>query len=137
MRRLRAMTAGLALTMCLVMAGCSPSAIDDPTTEAGLQDRVLAVSVALAAEDWQAASGTLDALEVDVATALTNGAITDDRAAAIRAAIAVLRDDIAAELDPERDQTPSPTPSSASPEPDRPGNGGDDDDKETGNDKKD
>jgi outer membrane murein-binding lipoprotein Lpp len=119
----------------LTLTGCSPtSTADYSQVAAQLQERVLAVSVGVAEENWQSASDNLDALEADVATALTRLEVTPERAEAIRIAIDLVRIDVNIALDEANQVTPEPpiTPEPTQPDPpdepdkpDKPDNGDD------------
>jgi outer membrane murein-binding lipoprotein Lpp len=120
------------ITASLTLTGCSPtSTADYSQVAAQLQERVLAVSVGVAEENWQSASDNLDALEADVATALTRLEVTPERAEAIRIAIDLVRIDVNIALDeanqvtPEPPITPEPTQPDPPDEPDKPDNGDD------------
>jgi hypothetical protein len=91
----------------------------------------------VAEENWQSASDNLDALEADVATALTRLEVTPERAENIRNAIDLVRIDVNIALDEANRVTPEPpiTPEPTQPEkpnppdepdkPDKPDNGDD------------
>lgn len=126
------------ITASLTLTGCSPtSTADYSQVAAQLQERVLAVSVGVAEENWQSASDNLDALEADVATALTRLEVTPERAENIRNAIDPVRIDVNIALDEANRVTPEPpiTPEPTQPEkpnppdepdkPDKPDNGDD------------
>ena len=118
--------AAIVVGASLMLAGCSsPSAADYSLVAAQLQERVLAVTVGVAEEDWQSASDNLDALEAEVATALARLEVTPERAEAIRIAIDLVRVDVNAALDNATRDTPEPVerPEPDKPEPDKPGNG--------------
>jgi len=113
----------IAVGATLILAGCSSSSTPDYSVVAAqLQERVLAVSVGVAEEDWQSASDNLDALEAEVATALARLEVTPERAEAIRIAIDLVRIDVNTALDNATRDTPEPV---ENPEPDKPGNGDD------------
>lgn len=114
----RALGLVLAVVVSVALAGCAPStpAPDDSVT-AQLEQTVLDVTVAVDESNWDDAAAGLDALEAQIDTALASGGLTTERAAEIRAAIELVRADIAAGID---DQEPEPT---ETPEPDKPGNG--------------
>jgi outer membrane murein-binding lipoprotein Lpp len=102
----------------LTLAGCSPtSATDYSQVAAQLQERVLAVSVGVAEENWQSASDNLDALEAEVATALTRLEVTPERAENIRNSIDLVRIDVNIALDEANRVTPEPP---ITPEPNQP-----------------
>lgn len=123
------------ITASLTLTGCSPtSTADYSQVAAQLQERVLAVSVGVAEENWQSASDNLDALEADVATALTRLEVTPERAENIRNAIDLVRIDVNIALDEANQVTPEPpiTPEPTQPDPpdepdkpDKPDNGDD------------
>jgi outer membrane murein-binding lipoprotein Lpp len=123
------------ITASLTLTGCSPtSTADYSQVAAQLQERVLAVSVGVAEENWQSASDNLDALDADVATALTRLEVTPERAENIRNAIDLVRIDVNIALDEANQVTPEPpiTPEPTQPDPpdkpdkpDKPDNGDD------------
>jgi hypothetical protein len=104
-RRTRAVrtraAAALAIATSLVLAGCAGSGYDAETA-LGLQERVAAVSTAAAEADWSTTETELMELETAAQTALARGEITQARADAIAAAIALVRADVTAALDAER-----------------------------------
>jgi hypothetical protein len=123
------------ISTSLGLAGCSPTSTTDYSKVAAqLQERVLAVSVGVANQNWQSASDNLDALEAEVATALIRLELTPERAEAIRIAIDLVRIDVNIALDEANQVTPEPpiTPEPTQPDPpdepdkpDKPDNGDD------------
>ncbi len=93
--------AALVIAASLVLAGCAGSGYDAETA-LGLQERVAAVSTAAAGGDWSTTETELMELETAAQTALARGEITQARADAIAAAIALVRADVTAALDAER-----------------------------------
>lgn len=91
----------MVIATVLGLAGCAGSAYDAETARA-LQDRVAAVSTAAAGDDWAATETELMELETETQTALARGEITQARADAILAAVALVRTDVAAALEAER-----------------------------------
>ncbi len=123
----RAVITAIAISAALLLAGCSAhSGGDYSAIAARLQERVLAVSAAVADENWQSASDDLDALDAEVATALVRQQLTAERAEAIRIAIDLVRADVTAALDTELNDAPDPTPTPTdTATPSKPGNGDD------------
>ena len=85
----------------LVLAGslgaCGPADTGLERGAAGqLQQRVLSVTQAAAANDPAAALQALDSLEGDVASATSNGQVSEDRRRTIMTSIAAVRADLAA-----------------------------------------
>lgn len=114
----RALAVVLAVVVSAALAGCAPSTpAPDDAVAAQLEQTVLDVTTAVAEKDWDAAAADLDALEAQVDTALAAGGLSAERAAEIRAALELVRADVAAAAD---EQAPEQT---ESPEPDKPGNG--------------
>jgi hypothetical protein len=111
------------ISASLTLTGCSPtSATDYSQVAAQLQERVLAVSVGVAEENWQSASDNLDALEAEVATALTRLEVTPERAQSIRNAIDLVRIDVNIALDEANRDTPEPPEITEPTQPDQPEN---------------
>lgn len=118
-RRLRLLRA-TALATVLALSSCAPSTpAPDEAVAAQLEQTVLAVTTAVADEEWAAAAADLDALEVQVDTAVAAGGLNADRAADIRAVIELVRAEIDAALS---EPGPEPEPSTK-PTDDKPGNG--------------
>ncbi|MDO9590339.1 MAG: hypothetical protein Q7J04_04280 [Microcella sp.] len=118
----------IGIGVALTLTGCAPAASPSAATTAQLQQTVLEITTAVADDDWESASADLDALEAQVAAAQASGDLSDERAAGIRMAIALVRTDVAAALappvvEPEPEPEPSKTPKSEKPEkPENPGN---------------
>ncbi|HJW00551.1 MAG TPA: hypothetical protein VJ617_15780 [Arthrobacter sp.] len=95
LKGVRGLAAALVLTACL--AGCGPADTGLQRETAGqLQERVLGVSQAAAANDHPAALKALDGLEADVAAAAGGGRMSEDRRRAIMTSIAAVRADLSA-----------------------------------------
>ena len=110
----------LVIALSTTLVGCTPSPpAPDDAVASQLEQTVLAVTVAVAEEDWEKAAADLEVLEGQVDTALENGGISVERAAEIRSAIALVLVDIAAGI---AEQAPDVDPTET-PEPDKPGNG--------------
>lgn len=94
----------LALATALTLAGCSPSpSTPDTAVSAQLEQTVLVITVAVAESNWATADSSLDELEAQVDAALAGGELTEERAAEIRAAIELVRADVAAGLQAQLD----------------------------------
>ena len=129
----RRMIAGIALATALAISGCAfTSTSPDAATSRPLEQTVLAITTAVAAGEWATADRDLDALSAQVDTALAEGTLTVERAAEIRAAIDLVRDDIAAELAPPG-ETPEPSQTPGSDKPGSENGNGNDDDKKNDN----
>ena len=87
----------LAVSLAVSLAGCGPADTGLQRGAAGqLQQRVLSVTQAAAANDPAAALQALDSLEGDVASATSNGQVSEDRRRTIMTSIAAVRADLAA-----------------------------------------
>lgn len=134
----RGALASIVIVAALAVSSCAPlSAAPEAAVTASLQQSVLGVTRAIAADDWGSATAELDALEAQVDAAVTAGDLTEERAAEIRAAFALVRADVAAGIEqstPEEPvETEEPDPDdSDDDDSDKPGNRG-----ENRNDKKD
>ncbi|KRE71613.1 hypothetical protein [Arthrobacter sp. Soil762] len=96
-QRAGARGAGLAATLVLAasLAGCGPAATGlQRDTASHLQELVLGVSQAAAANDHTAALKTLDSLEADVATAAGSGQVSEERRRSIMTSITAVRADL-------------------------------------------
>ena len=96
--RVQALVGGsAALVLAVSLAGCGPADTGLQRGAAGqLQERVLSVTQAAAANDLAAALQALDSLEGDVASATSNGQVSEDRRRTIVTSIAAVRADLAA-----------------------------------------
>ncbi|WP_168915534.1 hypothetical protein [Microcella flavibacter] len=99
--RPRTVLPALVMAAVLGLTGCAGSAYDAETARA-LQERVAAVSTAAASEDWPTTETELMELETETQTALARGEITQARADAIMASVALVRADVDAALEAER-----------------------------------
>ncbi|MHA7291562.1 hypothetical protein ACX80V_18240 [Arthrobacter sp. MDT3-24] len=89
--------AGLAAALALAasLAGCGPADTGlQRDTAHQLQELVLGVSQAAAANDHTAALKTLDSLEADVATAAGSGQVSEERRQSIMTGITAVRSDL-------------------------------------------
>lgn len=92
----RVMPVAAALLLAASLAGCGPAETGLQQDAARqLQERVMGVSQAAAANDHAAALSTLEALEADLAAAATNGQVSEDRRRSITAAVGAVRTDLA------------------------------------------
>lgn len=94
--------AGLAAALALAasLAGCGPADTGlQRDTAHQLQELVLGVSQAAAANDHTAALKTLDSLEADVATAAGSGRISEERRRSIMTSITAVRADLNAAVE--------------------------------------
>ncbi|WP_066285074.1 hypothetical protein [Arthrobacter sp. B6] len=103
-KRRRAGARGVSLTAALVLAaslaGCGPADTGvQRDTARQLQELVLGVSQAAAANDHTAALTALDTLEADVAAAAGTGQVSEDRRRAIMTSITAVRADLIAAID--------------------------------------
>jgi hypothetical protein len=112
MRR-RSMTAALAIAVwAAVLAGCTGSTPSIEATAARqLQSSVVAIAQSAAAGNASQALARLDELSTAVQASTASGAITSERAAVIRAAIAKVHADLTAAI---RSTPPTVTPSPGS-----------------------
>lgn len=120
--RLRRMAAALAIaavcTCAAVLAGCTGSTPVIEATAAGqLQSSVVAIAHSAAAGNAGQALSRLDQLSTAVQADTASGAITGERAAVIRAAIAKVRADLAAAIH-STPATAAPSPGSSGSSPD-------------------
>lgn len=117
---MRAPLAAMAITVVLALGGCAPASHDQSdAVSAQLEQTVLAVTDAIAAQDWSVAERDLAVLEGQVEAAAAAGTLTAERADGIREAIALVRGDVIEALD-EESVEPAPEP----PPQDAPGNSG-------------
>ncbi|WP_104062452.1 hypothetical protein [Arthrobacter sp. 4R501] len=89
--------AGLAAALALTasLAGCGPAATGlQRDTASHLQEVVLGVSQAAAANDHTAALTALESLEADVASAAGSGQVSEERRRRIMAGITAVRSDL-------------------------------------------
>ncbi|MCO4273082.1 hypothetical protein NG701_01315 [Pseudarthrobacter sp. HLT3-5] len=96
-QRTGARGAGLAaaLAVAVSLAGCGPADTGmQRDTAHQLQELVLGVSQAAAANDHAAALKTLDSLEADVATAAGSGQVSEERRRKIMTSITAVRADL-------------------------------------------
>ncbi|MCO4254078.1 hypothetical protein [Pseudarthrobacter cellobiosi] len=101
-QRTGARGAGLAaaLAVAVSLAGCGPADTGmQRDTAHQLQELVLGVSQAAAANDHAAALKTLDSLEADVATAAGSGQVSEERRRKIMTSITAVRADLNAAAD--------------------------------------
>ncbi len=94
--------AGLAAALALAasLAGCGPADTGlQRDTAHQLQELVLGVSQAAAANDHTAALKTLDSLEADVATAAGSGQVSEERRRSIMTSITAVRADLNAAVE--------------------------------------
>lgn len=110
----RRMTAALAITVCAAaLAGCTGSASSiDATAAHALQSSVVAIAHSAAAGNPTQALSQLEKLTAAVQADTTSGAITPERAAVIRAAIAKVRDDLTAAIQ-SAPPTTAPSPNTS------------------------
>lgn len=110
----RTVITAIALVAALALSGCaSASTTPSATVSAQLEQTVLALTQAVAADDWVSADRDLDVLEAQVETALAAGQLSEERAADIRAAIALVRADVTTGIEnatPSESPTPTETP---------------------------
>lgn len=95
----RSWGAGLAAALALTasLAGCGPAATGlQRDTASHLQEVVLGVSQAAAANDHTAALTALESLEADVASAAGSGQVSEERHRRIMAGITAVRSDLKA-----------------------------------------
>ncbi|MCB5293403.1 hypothetical protein [Arthrobacter sp. SO3] len=95
---------GIGLAAALVLAasltGCGPADTGLPREASRqLQELVLGVSQAAAANDHSAALGTLETLEADLTTAAASGQVSEERRRRIMTSIAAVRADLMAAID--------------------------------------
>jgi hypothetical protein len=89
-----------ALMLAATLTGCGPADTALPRdTARQLQELVLAVSQAAAANDHSAALRTLDSLEADVRTAAGSGRVSEERRRSIMTSITAVRADLTAAID--------------------------------------
>jgi hypothetical protein len=87
----------VSLVLAVSLAGCGPADTGLQRGAAGqLQERVLSVTQAAAANDLAAALQALDSLEGDVASATSNGQVSEDRRRTIMTSMAAVRADLTA-----------------------------------------
>lgn len=101
-QRAGARGAGLAATLVLAasLAGCGPAATGlQRDTASHLQELVLGVSQAAAANDHAAALTALENLEVDLATAAGSGQVSEERRRSIMTSITAVRADLNAAVE--------------------------------------
>lgn len=90
-------TAAAAIVLACSLTACGPA--DTGLQEAAarqLQERVLGVSQAAAGNDHAGGLAALDGLEADLAAAVSNGQVSEDRRRSIMTAAAAVRADLAA-----------------------------------------
>ncbi|MFB8371919.1 hypothetical protein ACFC25_21420 [Pseudarthrobacter sp. NPDC055928] len=93
----RAVAAGAALLLAVFLAGCGSA--DNglkPDAARQLQQRVLGVTQAAAGNDPASGLAALDSLEADLASAVGNGQVSEDRRRSIMTAATAVRADLAA-----------------------------------------
>ena len=110
-RRIAARRLGTLLASAVIagasLAGCAaPSAELSPGASAAMQESVVLIAESAAAGDPAGALGRLDQLQQELASALADGSVSDERAAAIQAAIELVR----ADLQPAPVSEPVPEP---------------------------
>lgn len=89
-----------ALALAATLTGCGPADTAVPRdTARQLQELVLGVSQAAAANDHSAALRTLDSLEADVRTAAGSGRVSEERRRSIMTSITAVRTDLTAAID--------------------------------------
>ena len=89
-----------ALMLAATLTGCGPADTALPRdTARQLQELVLGVSQAAAANDHSAALRTLDSLEADVRTAAGSGRVSEERRRSIMTSITAVRADLTAAID--------------------------------------
>lgn len=104
----------ITLAAILAVSGCAPaSTAPSEAVSAQLEQTVLVITQAVVDSDWASADRDLDALEAQVETALAAGELSEERAVEIRAAIALVRADVAAGIEqtapiPEPTEPPEP-----------------------------
>lgn len=97
MPRARGLAAAAALLLAGSLAACGPANTGLQHDAARqLQERVLGVSQAAAANDPASGLAALDGLEADLAAAVGNGQVSEDRRRSIMTAAAAVRADLAA-----------------------------------------
>ena len=97
MPRTRGLAAAAALLLAGSLAACGPANTGLQHDAARqLQERVLGVSQAAAANDPASGLAALDGLEADLAAAVGNGQVSEDRRRSIMTAAAAVRADLAA-----------------------------------------
>ena len=95
--RARGLAAAAALLLAGSLAACGPANTGLQHDAARqLQERVLGVSQAAAANDPASGLAALDGLEADLAAAVGNGQVSEDRRRSIMTAAAAVRADLAA-----------------------------------------
>jgi hypothetical protein len=93
----RAMAAGAALLLTASLAACGPADTGlQPDAARQLQQRVLGVTQAAAGNDPAGGLAALDSLEADLASAVGNGQVSEDRRRSIMTAATAVRADLAA-----------------------------------------
>jgi septal ring factor EnvC (AmiA/AmiB activator) len=89
--------ASAALVLAVSLTGCGPTDTGLQRAAAGqLQQRVLSVTQAAAVNDHAAALQALDGLEADLASAASNGQVSEERRRTIMTTIAAVRADLTA-----------------------------------------
>jgi hypothetical protein len=89
-----------AVMLAASLAGCGPAETGlQRDTARQLQERVLSVSQAAAANDHAAALKELDSLEADVTAAASSGQVSEDRRRTITTNIAAVRADLQAAVE--------------------------------------
>lgn len=92
--------AAVGVLLAVSLTGCVPAETGLQRDAARqLQQRVLGVSQAAAADDHAAALQSLDGLEADLATASSNGQVSEDRRRSIMATITAVRADLTAAIE--------------------------------------
>lgn len=93
----RALATAAALLLVAPLAACGPANTSlQPDAARQLQQRVLGVTQAAAGNDPASGLAALDGLEADLASAVGNGQVSDDRRRSIMAAATAVRADLAA-----------------------------------------
>jgi hypothetical protein len=93
----RGLTVATGFLLAVSLAACGPAGTGlQRDTARQLQERVLGVSQAAAGNDLAAALGSLDSLESDVAAAVVEGNVSEERRRSIMTAAAAVRADLTA-----------------------------------------
>lgn len=93
----KGLTAAAALLLAGSVAGCGPAGTGlQRDTASQLQERVLGVSQAAAVNDLTGGLAAVDSLEADLASAVRNGQVSEERRRSIMAAATAVRADLTA-----------------------------------------
>lgn len=92
----RTAMAATAVAVAVALTGCGGGY--DEATEASLRQRVVEVSAASAAGDWQGALAKLDAMVAELSQARADGKVDDERYESIVAAMDLVRQDLDAAI---------------------------------------